>query len=80
MSWKVVPLNPKQYTVYQAIEGIENPEDIGNILMCHITNNMKIEDRVAAIKLIIDGITTDIYSTKPPTGELGRIRNIVEQI
>lgn len=79
--WKVIALSDlKQNAVFQALKKIENPEDIGNILIYHIANNVKEEDRVAAIKTIMKRLTSNIVSCKLPEGELERIRDIAKQI
>lgn len=79
--WKVIALSDtKQNNVYQALKKIENPEDVGKILMFHIANNIEPEDRIAAIKSMLQGLTTNILPDELPKGELERILNIMKQI
>ena len=79
--WKVIALsNEKENKVYQALKDLENPADIGTVLMYHVVNRVNKEDRVAAIKSILERLASDTLSNELPKGELERIRKIIDMI
>lgn len=72
--------NKTEDDLLQALRKIENPVDIGTVLMYYIAKDYKQEERMDIIRLILNRFSTDFLIDELPEGELERIRKIIDKI
>ena len=73
--------NEDDDNLYQALLNIQNPRDIGTVLMYYILNNYGSEkERIEVIRSIVNNLFNDFFAHELPEGELARIRKLINMI